>query len=150
MDNTIQNVATIIGLITAIITVIYIARTHHQTLQVNRMNFILGLHKMYQNDEVLLKIYNDIEWNKQDFKERMRTDYFLHMERFFALFEYYLLLKEKRIISEKEAAIYYYMLETIVHNEVIIEYFNNTLLPHVKNNNLPNPYPNLTNRIKTK
>ena len=144
----IANIVTIIGLIILIVSIYIAGKTYRQNSQINKMNFLLELHKMYLDDTNLLKIFNDIEWGENEQLERkFKDEYKLSLEKFFAFFEYSLVLMDKKIISEKEASIYNYMIEKVVRNEIIIQYFKEILLPHVVNSNLTNPYPKLKDKI---
>jgi hypothetical protein len=130
-----------IGLISLIIaTVSFILKK-----KTEQANFLIQLHRFYFDDPKMLKIYNEIEWNGNNFEV---YDYKLDMEKFLGIFEFFLMLKKKGLITIEETTIYDYMIEKIKKNSSIKIYFEQTLSNHLKSEELNNPYPLLTQILK--
>lgn len=126
---TLANLAKILGVIG-----IYIAFLTYRARQLeNRFNQLSKLFHDYLNDEMMLRIYNDIEWSSRELDQRMQNEYKLDFERFFAIFENYLHVKETQLKGNSEGfEIYEYMVGRIVGNEDIRNYFLNKLNPVVR------------------
>jgi hypothetical protein len=143
-----------LGVILAFVSIMFAIKTFNKNIKVNKAKFLLALHDLYLNDKKMAEIFNSIEWgdSEQSFEQKFyavgENVYKLYLEKFFALFEYLLLLKEKRILTESETTIYDYMITRIITNSVVCNYFNNVLLRHIQDNKYINPYPRLTNKIK--
>ena len=138
------NIATILGVFG-----IYMVFLNYRARQLeNRFNQLSKLFHDYLNDEMMLRIYNDIEWlEEEEFNRKMRdqNEYKLEMERFFAIFENYLHVKERQLKNNHEGfEIYEYMLRRITSNAGIVNYFEevlNTMAGEV------HPYPRLNQII---
>jgi len=145
---TFANLAKILGAIG-----IYIAFLTYRARQLeNRFNQLSKLFHDYLNDEMMLRIYNDIEWlEEEEFNRRMRdqNEYRLEMERFFAIFENYLHVKERQLKGNPEGfEIYEYMLGRIVGKSAIHHYLNYTLSDKLTAHAYPYPrLKRLANRL---
>jgi hypothetical protein len=99
-------------------------------------------------DEVMLKIYNDIEWLEDgELLRKMRdeNEYKFEMERFLAIFENYLHIRETQLKGNaKGFEIYEYMVKRISTKTDIINCFDTILNPVIRD---IHPYPKLRQLI---
>jgi hypothetical protein len=116
------SIATIVGIIIALLAVYYTARQVHQNTRISRGQFWLDLEKMFSHhDEVHIKLRPGGAWAFQGAGPASVEDW-AKVEDYMGLFEHCELMLRKGLLDwETFGAIFSYRLHNIVANEAIVD-----------------------------
>jgi hypothetical protein len=116
------NVATIIGVIIALLALFYTAIQILQNTNISRAKFWLELEKMFSlHDEVHMKLRPGGEWTKEGEGPKTVQEW-AKVEDYMGLFEHCEIMLQKKLIDQETfQAIFSYRLNNIVANKIIVE-----------------------------